>query len=79
MVRFGPLHGSSQIQKVMTLRMPLEEYVKRYLSVSSVEAMNRLQDRGIVSDNCVNIEDVAKEDQLKAMQWLSYPGQPHQV
>ena len=63
----------------MTLRMPLDEYVKRYLSIDKVEAMNRLQERGIVSDNCRNLEDVAKEDQLRAMQWLSYPGQPHQV
>lgn len=62
----------------MTLRMPLDEYVKRYLSIGPVEAMNRLQDRGIISDNCVNIEDVAKDDQLRAMQWLSYPHQPYQ-
>jgi len=63
----------------MTERGTLKDYVKRYLSISEVEAMNRLQDRGIISDNVIDIENVAKADQIRAIQWLSYPHQPHQT
>ena len=63
----------------MTSRGTLKDYVKRYLSISETEAMNRLQDRGIISDNVIDIENVAKADQIRAIQWLSYPQQPHQA
>jgi len=63
----------------MTERGTLKDYVKRYLSISETEAMNRLQDRGVISDNVIDIEHVAKADQIRAIQWLSYPQQPHQV
>jgi hypothetical protein len=32
--------------------------------------MNRLQDAGIVSDNCVTVADVADGDQTAAVEWL---------
>jgi len=35
------------------------------------EVMNRLQDAGIVSDNCVTVADVAEVDQTKAVEWLT--------
>lgn len=34
------------------------------------EVMNRLQDAGIVSDNCVTVADVAECDQNRAVEWL---------
>jgi len=34
------------------------------------EVMNRLQDAGIVADNCVTVADVAEVDQTKAVEWL---------
>jgi hypothetical protein len=34
------------------------------------EVMDRLQDAGIVSDNCVTVADVAEADQTKAVDWL---------
>ena len=33
-------------------------------------AMNLLQDARIISDNCVNAEDVAEPDATKAKEWL---------
>jgi hypothetical protein len=33
-------------------------------------AMNLLQENGVVSDNCVTLEDVATKDQERAAQWL---------
>ena len=62
----------------MTSRGTIKDYVKRYLSISETEAMNRLQDRGIISDNVIDIEHVAQADQSRAIQWLSYPQQPYQ-
>jgi hypothetical protein len=35
------------------------------------EVMDRLQDAGIVSDNCVTVADVAEGDQTKAVDWLN--------
>lgn len=35
------------------------------------DVMNRLQDAGIVSDNCVTVADVADGDQTAAVEWLT--------
>jgi hypothetical protein len=35
------------------------------------EVMDRLQDCGVVSDNCVTVADVAEGDQTKAVDWLT--------
>jgi hypothetical protein len=33
-------------------------------------ALNLLQEHGVVSDNCVVLDDVASEDCLRAAEWL---------
>lgn len=45
--------------------IPAEELAGR----TECEAMNALQDHGIISDNCVDWEDVGNKP--KALQWLS--------
>jgi hypothetical protein len=43
-----------------------------YLSAHpNPEAMNLLQQNGIVSDNCIEPEDVAQQDHAKAIAFLS--------
>jgi len=41
------------------------------LGLTEIEAMNMLQDRGIISDLCVWIEDVANEDVDRAISFLT--------
>lgn len=40
--------------------------------LSELQAMNLLQDRGIISDLCVWIADIAKEDAELAIKFLNY-------
>lgn len=42
----------------------------RALGISLDEAMNLLQDLGVVADNCVRPEDVAPQDRERAARWL---------
>jgi hypothetical protein len=46
---------------------PLRRYLMK-INMSEVEAMNHFQNHGIVSDNCVTIDDVA--NYARAMMWL---------
>lgn len=41
-----------------------------YTPAERIAAMNWLQDRGIISDNCVSPKDVAPPDDAKAAQAL---------
>ena len=50
----------------------LTEYL-RANSLSETDAMNQLQDEGIVSDNCVTAEDVAAKDCPAAVGFLEVP------
>lgn len=43
----------------------------RRLGWSETKLMNTLQDRGLISDNCVSIRDIAESDAVKAAKWLS--------
>lgn len=43
--------------------------------LTETQAMNLLQDAGIISDNCVNIGDVAREDWERAEEYLKEAGQ----
>ena len=38
--------------------------------LTETEAMNRLQQANIISDNCTKAEDIASEDVLLAMEFL---------
>lgn len=38
--------------------------------LSETDTMNKLQDQGIISDNCVNAEDVANVNCDRAVEWL---------
>ena len=49
----------------------LEEYVQSFVNIAPDEVLNRLQAAGIVSDNCVKLSEVAKEDQQKAVGWIA--------
>ena len=40
------------------------------MNTPGLEEMNALQDNGIISDLCVTWEDVAIEDQPRAIEWL---------
>jgi hypothetical protein len=40
------------------------------LKLDPITAMNRLQDAGIVSDNCVSIGDIPPADQVKSEKFL---------
>jgi hypothetical protein len=40
------------------------------LKLDPITAMNRLQDAGIVSDNCVSIGDIPPADHVKAEKFL---------
>lgn len=47
--------------------------LERYLTITGTneaDAMNALQDMGIVSDNCVWAKDVAEADCLQAIEFL---------
>ena len=37
---------------------------------SDNEGLNLLQDRGVISDLCVTVEDVATQDAERAVRWL---------
>ena len=53
--------------------MTLEEYIKSN-GLSEVEAMNALQDHGLISDCCVNARDVATVDTPRAIEFLEKEG-----
>lgn len=61
--------------------MSLKETITA-LNLTDLQAMNLLQDRGIISDLCVTVKDVAEADAKKAALWLNLnhlnaqPGQP---
>ena len=38
--------------------------------MSDNEGLNLLQDRGVISDLCVTVEDVATQDAERAVRWL---------
>ena len=38
--------------------------------VSHDEGLNLLQDRGIISDLCITVDDVATQDAERAVRWL---------
>jgi len=40
------------------------------MGLSEVEAMNRLQNNGVISDNCVTIDDIADADMDAVMKYL---------
>lgn len=40
------------------------------LGLTETEAMNALQDSGIISDNCVWLPDIADADIQNAAEWL---------
>ena len=40
-------------------------------SKDNVQLMNKLQDLGLVSDNCVTIDDVADSDLMQALNTLA--------
>ena len=40
------------------------------LGYTEVQAMNLLQEKGVISDNCVTIEDIANADVTKAAEYL---------
>jgi hypothetical protein len=42
----------------------------RRLGWSPTQALNILQDRGIVSDNCVTFKDISEPDLTRAVKWL---------
>lgn len=46
--------------------------------LSEVETMNLLQDNGIISDNCISLDDVAETDLNKIIQ-LFETGQLHKI
>ena len=49
------------------------EQIKNLLKwrrVSDDECMDRLQDAGLVSDNCVHLEDVAEVDAYRVIPWI---------
>ena len=46
----------------------------RRLGWSETTAMNTLQDRGLISDNCVTLDDIAEADAKRAATWLSTIG-----
>lgn len=48
---------------------PLESYLKTN-NLDPMTTMNRLQDAGIVSDNCVTPRDVAEADCGRAVDYL---------
>lgn len=41
------------------------------LGWSENKLMNTLQDRGLISDNCVTMKDIAESDAAKAAKWLA--------
>ncbi len=55
-----------QVSKLDLLKNLLE-----ILDLTEDEAMNKLQDGGIVSDNCVSLEDIADGDVADACAFLS--------
>ena len=40
------------------------------MGITELEAMNRIQEHGIVSDNAVWSSDMTREEQEKALEWL---------
>lgn len=48
----------------------LERWIKDS-KVDPIQSMNRLQDNGIISDNCIYAEDVADVDCESAIKFLS--------
>lgn len=48
----------------------LEQYLIM-AKLDPIDAMNQLQDAGIISDNCVWPQDVATGDCVKAIQFLN--------
>lgn len=50
----------------------LAEWISKK-GMDPVEAMNRLQEHGVISDNCVSLEDVAKADYERAIYFLESP------
>jgi len=53
-------------------RHPLEMLFNNKRGFDPVAGMNWLQERGLISDNAVTIEDVAHEDGLRVF-YMAYP------
>jgi hypothetical protein len=47
----------------------LEKFVSQS-ELDPIQAMNDLQDAGIISDNCVSAQDVSNADCLRAIEFL---------
>lgn len=46
------------------------------LDLTECEAMNLLQDHGIISDLCASLDDVAEVDAVRAVEWLRERSKP---
>ena len=49
-----------------------ENPMKRFLrenNIDETQAMNKLQEHGVISDNCIKTEDIGNK--AKAMMWLN--------
>lgn len=44
--------------------------------LTEVEAMNALQDAGVISDNCERIEDIAEADRLAVIRFFDNYSRP---
>jgi len=49
--------------------MTLAQFLAMH-SINPTDAMNRLQCAGVISDLCVNVDDVAQADEQRAIEWL---------
>lgn len=52
------------------------ETMQKTRGINPIDAMNRLQDAGIVSDNCITAADVPDSEAPKAIEFLRRPTLP---
>lgn len=53
----------------MLLKSEMHEH-----GLTLVNGLNHLQSRGVISDNCVTLHDVADVDCIKGIEWLRNKG-----